>query len=884
MLRHLERTNKGKPRLKVLYLAADEETKDLFQEIQEDLFSAVDLSLFWEEEEDPDILDDMSEMHLVVFPVTGNLLAQKNSRPFQLIRRAMDEGIPILPLLQTKELRESIEIAEKKYKEVCAEGASDAKEEAYKRRFEKAKEDLENLISDYNKAFQGRQYLDKGSTDKTELPFFVKLSSFLNSFLVDEKTEKQVKAAFDAHIFMSYRKRDRKNMLEFMRMIHSQKNLEDVAIWYDEFLTPGRNFDEVLKEKLRQCDLMTLAVTPNILEPGNYVHDHEYPYAIDNGVRILPVEISHTDQSEYNEMYPKLPDPIPMQKEEEVISQLAATLSAVAWSDRLDDDTHRFCLGLAYLYGIDTNIDREKGAAMIRSAAENGFTEAIEKYASMRFFGEAGEPSAEEAVNLQTEAVRKREAAFEEENTAENALAAGIAARGLGDYTHAVKEDATPFNLKAQKWLKEALTRSEDPLQTDEILGALESLSWRFRQNYSYKKRGWLNEGDSYFSEHRQLEIENVCILAEHHYKNYTARDVANLYKEFYDLAEKAWQHDYDIHVPHLRQAEQSWLEKYYSQTKDPESALRLIEIFIAGNNEASCQKALELLEQLPDEHEVPAEERKRHILFLSENEKWAQVRDILEKHSAVNGNPSGTGMNLSDELCLYGKCCGKLGDAKKAEELFQKALDNEEENYKQHMISLSREESCVNRASYSYRGVRDHELEKIFKRRLDARLHLKEMIKNIGISYIETGNYRKAEEIFEKALCAEEEQMPQMLRDYSKYIEISFLCELYDLLAKTYAGMKKEQGDREKTAGREAGMNRRIISDIEKEFNAKLRYCNSDNRDPVMATQRVLNMLKQIIPVCEKMKDNARLARYSKLKKEQEEIAEWQFEHRYRF
>ena len=61
---------------------------------------------------------------------------------------------------------------------------------------------------------------------------------------------KRVRAAFDAYIFLSYRKKDRKYANELMRLIHSNPECRDIAIWFDEFLTPGESFKENIEKIL----------------------------------------------------------------------------------------------------------------------------------------------------------------------------------------------------------------------------------------------------------------------------------------------------------------------------------------------------------------------------------------------------------------------------------------------------------------------------------------------------------------------------------------------------------------------------------------------------------------------------------------------------------
>ena len=66
---------------------------------------------------------------------------------------------------------------------------------------------------------------------------------------------KKVRAAFDAYIFLSYRKKDRRYANELMKLIHSHPQCRDIAIWYDEFLTPGENFRVNIEKILKTSKL-----------------------------------------------------------------------------------------------------------------------------------------------------------------------------------------------------------------------------------------------------------------------------------------------------------------------------------------------------------------------------------------------------------------------------------------------------------------------------------------------------------------------------------------------------------------------------------------------------------------------------------------------------
>lgn len=92
-----------------------------------------------------------------------------------------------------------------------------------------------------------------------------------------------------------------------MQLIHSHPECRDIAIWYDEFLTPGESFKENISKVLSDSKLFALLVTPNLLEEPdgrpNYVMAEEYPAAQQSGIEILPAEMENTDKEKLSEKY-----------------------------------------------------------------------------------------------------------------------------------------------------------------------------------------------------------------------------------------------------------------------------------------------------------------------------------------------------------------------------------------------------------------------------------------------------------------------------------------------------------------------------------------------------------------------------------------------------
>ena len=146
---------------------------------------------------------DLERMDLMVIPVTAELLCKPNRTMDHDVAFAQQHHIPILPLLQ--------------------------------------EDRLEGI---YNHRFGNLQYLQEGNSDRTAIPYKEKLEKFLTSVLVGNQLADEVRKAFYARIFLSYRKKDRALAQQLMSLIHEDPQLRDVAIWYDEFLTPGDNFEK----------------------------------------------------------------------------------------------------------------------------------------------------------------------------------------------------------------------------------------------------------------------------------------------------------------------------------------------------------------------------------------------------------------------------------------------------------------------------------------------------------------------------------------------------------------------------------------------------------------------------------------------------------------
>lgn len=379
----------GKPR--VFFACHGEDFHGYFQEITDEILKISDCAVFYYEPGevalDEDYYLNLGQMQLLVMPVTTRLLYTKNRAMDVEFAYAAEHHIPVLPLMQEA-----------------------------------------GLESRYHEKFGDLQFLDKHNGDPTAIPYAEKLNRYLQAVLVGDELAEKVRAAFDAYIFLSYRKKDRKFAQELMQLIHRSPLCRNIAIWYDEFLTPGEDFNDAIRAALEKSSLFVLAVTPNLVNETNYVMTTEYPMAKDAGKPILPAEMAPTDPETLRKSYDGIPSSVDPRDQEALLSRLRAL--ALRENDR--DPQHNFFIGLAYLSGIDVEVDHDYAVKLITSAAESGLTEAMEKLVHMYETGEGVKRDYMTAISWSEKLVAQAKSEYERYQTESCATRYFLCLRRLG--------------------------------------------------------------------------------------------------------------------------------------------------------------------------------------------------------------------------------------------------------------------------------------------------------------------------------------------------------------------------------------------------------------------------------------------------------------------
>lgn len=378
-------TPRGKPR--IYFCCHPEDFSLWFEPLARELLELWDCAVWYASgvprgrEAEEELADSLTQMQLFVIPISEAFLHEESHARAVEFALAQKHHIPVLPILVNG-----------------------------------------GLAADFNRICGNLQFLDRTSVDVTEIPYGEKLKKFLTSLLVTEDLVERVREAFDAYVFLSYRKKDRKYAQELMRLIHENQFCRDIAIWYDEFLIPGENFNAAIQDALAKSRLFALAVTPNLVNEKNYVMDIEYPMALQTGKKILAAELCPTDRGMLEQCYADIPNCVDSHDADALSVSLMDSLREVAVSENDSSPQHLLFIGLAYLGGIDVEVNPRRGVELITQAAEGGLPQAMEKLVSLYRTGGGVPLNQDQAIAWQVRLVAAREEELEKTGQGGEAL------------------------------------------------------------------------------------------------------------------------------------------------------------------------------------------------------------------------------------------------------------------------------------------------------------------------------------------------------------------------------------------------------------------------------------------------------------------------------
>lgn len=331
------RDNKKKADYNIYVIGGESDVLKHQNRVNDILLAHSNIAIYYKEKEvDLDLYNDaLSTFNLTVILISNSLF--KNKKIIEEKNLLESHQVPILPL--------------------CADGSLD--------------------IDKYNKVFGEYHLIDIDDINKIKV--------FLDTLLVDSETIAKIKAAFDAYIFISYRKKDRKHAIDLINLLQSNTKYLSLGIWFDDYLTPGQNFNDEIFEYLDKSTLFSLVITPNLINEKNYVQSIEYPEAIKEHKQIIPFEYEKVDTKELDKLFPHIPTLVKPNKNN-INSLIEKAYTSLSLKED-DNGEHLYFLSLAYLYGIDSLKNINHALKLLNRADELGFYLASKKLADIYHYG-----------------------------------------------------------------------------------------------------------------------------------------------------------------------------------------------------------------------------------------------------------------------------------------------------------------------------------------------------------------------------------------------------------------------------------------------------------------------------------------------------------------
>ncbi len=268
-----------------------------------------------------------------------------------------------------------------------------------------------DVIPRFNKRFGNLHGLSLTAQDyRSQLEVQLK-----NRLVTDQLVNSIIADAFTGQVFLSYRKKDRAEALRIMHAMHNTPWSESLAIWYDEFLTGGRDFNEEIRSALENSEAVCLVVTPSLLEPDNYVYSIEYPYAVKASKDILPIEAKSTDHVALETLYKGIPRCISLDDADMVE---AAVFKYCQQTKRETRDFYlKYLLGMAYLIGLRVEKDVNRAKKLLIDAANRGIFEAARQLGMMYLRGIGVKRDIPTSIQWKKTAFQLAEKQFESEKS-----------------------------------------------------------------------------------------------------------------------------------------------------------------------------------------------------------------------------------------------------------------------------------------------------------------------------------------------------------------------------------------------------------------------------------------------------------------------------------
>ena len=228
----------------------------------ENILSSHDLTICYSSSPSDTSLTELNKETLLIIGVTEKYLVWNNSGFTSEALPAIKKGVPVLPIMLE-----------------------------------------DGIVNLFNTRCGKLHYIENPEKEFSNKTIF-KINNHITAvFNSDNLPTHNVKSK----IFISYRKSDANELSRLVKLIKSHSKSDDIFLWYDTSLNPGENYSHTIIKQIKSCDLFLMLITPNILEPNNYVMRVEYPLAIKEKKRIIPIVMQKTDLKKLSKAFPDIP-------------------------------------------------------------------------------------------------------------------------------------------------------------------------------------------------------------------------------------------------------------------------------------------------------------------------------------------------------------------------------------------------------------------------------------------------------------------------------------------------------------------------------------------------------------------------------------------------
>ncbi len=485
-------------------------------------------------------------------------------------------------------------------------------------------------LEEYNRVFPDIQYLDPRDQSDAALPYIQKLERALGEVLQSSAAREKIRESFDLSFFLSYRKKDRRGAQALLEKIHSKEKFQSVAIWYDEFLLPGEDFNHSIDAAMNESSLFLMSVTPNMLEPTNYVLDVEFPAALRKEMQIVAVETQSTNGSDFLDKFKDAPPLISIDDEDALFSALEKITDARPDAKKEETAERTYHIGLAYLNGIAVEVNRPLGVRLIREASDADCVSAIQKLITMYRCGDGVERDYAEVIRLRKSLSQYYYARFSAERALEDFIEylsslmdLAEEYKSLGDYDSAREtlrktmvdadrlRDANYLNSTGQRFMRIAAERLAG---VERLAGNIDEAILILKSNLPFFRFELSESGSD--SDRRALAV--------------LLQELANLYAEKGNMtkSKKFADEAMALNEELLTRAEPTALDRYNLAVNLFNKAIGLSGEGKYTDAISVCYETMEMLKAAMEHHESYALYIRAHLLLGEQHEHLESPAD----------------------------------------------------------------------------------------------------------------------------------------------------------------------------------------------------------------------------------------------------------------